>query len=76
MENENTLSDLPPFTAEDGEKLRALVEASTKMIRDDPALRQIIHDEAAAFLAGQREADEAAKLIQSRAAIYVAEHCG
>lgn len=76
MENENTLSDLPPFTAEDGEKLRALVEASTKMIRDDPALRQIIHDEAADFLAGQREADEAAKLIQSRAAIYVAEHCG
>ncbi len=70
------LPDTPCFSEEDAEKLRKLVETSTKMIRDKATLREMIRAEAAACLAGQRDPDETARLIQSRAAIYVAEQYG
>ena len=44
-------------------------------LRDDTAMA-IIREEAAPFLAGERSAEDAARLIQSRMSIYVAEQGG
>ena len=67
------LPDAPSFSAEDAEKLRELVFSSTKSIRDEGTLREMISTEASAYLSGQRSPDETAALIQSRASIYIAE---
>ena len=67
------LPDAPSFSTEDAEKLRELVYTSTKSIRDEETLREMIRTEASAYLAGQRDLDETAALIQSRASIYIAE---
>lgn len=70
------LPDMPSFSAKDAEKLQELVYESTKMIRDEGTLREMIHAEAVAYLADQHDLDQTAKLIQSRASIFVAERYG
>ena len=67
------LPDAPSFSTEDAEKLRELVYTSTKSIREEGTLREMIRTEASAYLSGQRDLDETAALIQSRASIYIAE---
>ncbi|MCD7769939.1 MAG: hypothetical protein LUH36_07500 [Oscillospiraceae bacterium] len=51
----------------------SLVENATGIYEENPALTEIILDEASAFLAGVKTAAQAAENIQSRVSIYMAE---
>ena len=65
------------FTAADVEKLRALVYAADKTVREDAQLLELISGVAEDYLAGRYTgADEAAQQLQSRASVYVAEQYG
>ena len=64
------------FRQEDADKLRELVYATDKMAREDPMLQEIIQGEAAAYFAGQQSLEDTARLIQSRASLYLAEQYG
>ena len=67
--NENT--DL--FNAQDAELLRQQVYHSQKAAHLDQAVITLIGNELDAFLAGQKTAEDAARQIQSRVGIYLAE---
>lgn len=67
--NENT--DL--FNAQDAELLRQQVYHSQKAAHLDQAVVTLIGNELDAFLAGQKTAENAARQIQSRVSIYLAE---
>ncbi len=51
-----------------------LIKGATKVQRNDSALLEIINEELSAFFAGTRSAEETAKIIDSRASIYVSEN--
>lgn len=51
-----------------------LIRGATKIQRNDSALLDIINEELSAFFAGTRSAEETAKIIDSRASIYVSEN--
>lgn len=51
-----------------------LIKGATKIQRNDSALLEIINEELSAFFAGTRSAEETAKIIDSRANIYVSEN--
>ena len=70
------LQGYPRFTAEDAEKLRALVYATDKTVREDQQLLELISGVIHDFLAGRYTAEEAAASLQSRASIYVSEQFG
>ncbi|MCM1149724.1 MAG: hypothetical protein NC319_06530 [Butyricicoccus sp.] len=61
------------FTADDARKLRELVDGTVLVLGADPTLEKIISDCAAAYFAGEKSAEEAARDIQGRAGIYVSE---
>ena len=63
----------PVFTGDQVESLRALIYGTDRMARDDEALLLILRQEADAVLSGQRSALTAAKDVQSRVSLYVAE---
>lgn len=67
--NENT--DI--FNAQDAELLRQQVYHSQKAARLDEAVITLIGNELDAFLAGQESAEDAARQIQSRVGLYLAE---
>ena len=64
------------MTAENAEELRQQVYSTTKMVSTDEGLIRILRDEINRYYGGQYSAEEAAKTIQSRASIYVAEQYG
>ena len=66
---------IPVFAMTDAEEqdLRALMSGITAFARTDISLRDIIVEETQAFFSGQKSAEETAKMIQSRATIYVNE---
>lgn len=51
-----------------------IIRGATKVQRNDSALLDIINEELSAFFAGTRSAEETAKIIDSRAHIYVSEN--
>lgn len=53
--------------------LETLALSATGLYEKNPALMQIILDEAAAFFAGDKTAEQTAENIQSRVSIYLAE---
>mgnify|MGYP002566098977 FL=1 len=55
------------------EQLREVIETSTKMMDYDQSIIDIVLEEAAAYFAGQKSAADVAKLIQSKANIYINE---
>lgn len=61
------------ITEEFAEKIVEMVEYTTKLYCYDGSISDIVTEEAAAYFAGQKSADEVAKLIQSKANIYVNE---
>ena len=63
----------PPLTAEEAQQLRELIAAVEHTTLYDRTAMDIIRQEAAAFLAGQRSAEETARLVQSRVSLYVSE---
>ncbi|MBR0091007.1 MAG: hypothetical protein IJP92_04850, partial [Lachnospiraceae bacterium] len=57
----------------DKERFYRLLEETTIFIHDDDRIREIIMEEATAFLSGQRSAKEAAELVQNRVTVYLQE---
>lgn len=62
------------FSQKDAQALRDLVYNTKKLVRTDDALINIIRVEANAYLNGQKSADDAARQIQNRISIYLAEN--
>ena len=62
--------------AEYVEQTHALLSTVQYVYRYDPQIWQIVCGEAEAYFAGQRSAEEAAALIQSRVNIYMGEQSG
>ena len=67
--------NVPVFAMTDAEEqtLRNLMKNITAFERRDTSLQSIVDEEMQAFFNGQKTAEEAAKMIQSRATIYVNE---
>jgi ABC-type glycerol-3-phosphate transport system substrate-binding protein len=65
--------DVPALSAEEAQTVIALIASIDTVAREDYALFDIIREEAAVYFAGQRQAADAAALIQGRAAIYASE---
>ena len=63
----------PPLTEQEAQQLRELIAAVEHTTLVDQTALDIIREETAAFLAGQRSAEETARLIQSRLSLYVSE---
>lgn len=53
--------------------IKSLIDSATQIQSTDQTLNQIISDEASAFFAGDKTAEETARLIQSRAKLYISE---
>lgn len=62
-----------PMTQEDVDQVMGLLTSLNQTLRIDSSLMNIVTEEAAAYFAGQKTADETAQIIQSRAKIYVEE---
>lgn len=54
--------------------IRALIEIARPLSQESDEIYTIIGEEAAPYFAGQKSAEEAAKIIQSRVQIYVSEN--
>ena len=66
--------DIYAMTQEQADELMELINGTTLTIATtDEQLMSIVTEEAAAYFAGQRSAQDAAAMIQSRASIYVSE---
>ncbi len=63
----------PPLTEDEAGELRNLIAAVGHTTLYDETALGIIREEMAPFLAGQRSAQETARLIQSRVSLYVSE---
>lgn len=61
------------LTQEQADMLREAIISSTKLYDSDKSITDIVTEQAQSFFAGQRSAEEVAKLIQSKADIYVNE---
>lgn len=62
------------FSEADAQTIRDLVYNTTKLVRTDESLINVIRSEANAYLSGQKSAEAAANQIQSRITIYLAEN--
>ena len=60
-------------TPRQAEMLREVIASATKMMDYDTSIINIVKEEAAAYFAGQKSAEEVTKLIQSKANIYINE---
>lgn len=60
-------------TPRQAEQLREVIASATKMMDYDTSIIDIVKEQAAAYFAGQKSAEETAKLIQSKANIYINE---
>lgn len=69
----DAFGDKREFTDDDARKLREVVYGAELVMGADPTLEKIISDCAAAYFAGEKSAEDAAKDIQGRAGIYVSE---
>lgn len=61
------------LTQEEADKLWDVITSTTKLYTSDEEIRNIVTEQAQAFFAGQKSAEEVAKLIQSKANIFVNE---
>ena len=61
------------ISQEQADMLRELISSTTKLASYDDSIFKIVKEQAQAYFAGQKSAEEVAKLIQSKANIYVNE---
>ena len=61
------------MTQEQADEVLAIIETCTKVASYDTSIYDIVNEQAQAFFAGQKSVDEVARLIQSKANIYVNE---
>ncbi|RKM62708.1 hypothetical protein D6856_00865 [Butyrivibrio sp. XB500-5] len=64
---------ITPLKQEEVDYLTDFILSVDKVDGNDPEIKKIVTEEAAAFFSGQKSADEVAKIIQNRASIYVNE---
>ena len=68
-----TMIQMHALNEEEAAQIRELIDTTTKVLEFDESVYEIVEEEAAAFFAGQKSAEETARLIQSKAMIYVNE---
>lgn len=61
------------LTEKQAEQVRQVISEATRLLNYDQSINSIVTEGAAAYFAGQKTAEECAKLIQSKANIYVNE---
>jgi|GEM_PF-2994818 len=66
--------EIPAFTEERAAVLRHIMENITHEDHPDPHIMSIILEETPRFFAGDRSAEDTARVIQSRVSIYISEH--
>ena len=66
-------TEIYTLTPEQIQQIRTLVESTTKVADYNEEILDIVSEQAAPFFAGQKTAQEVAKLVQSKANIYVNE---
>ena len=66
--------DIYAATQEEIDGVRHLIEIARPLSRESEEIYSIIGEEAAPYFAGQKSAEEVAKIIQSRVRIYVSEN--
>ena len=64
---------LAPLTQEQVDDFKTLIDGATPGGTYDTDIQEIIQDEAGAYFAGDKTADDVAKLIQNRVSIYLGE---
>ena len=64
---------MAPLTQEQVDDFKTLVDGATPGGAYDTDIQEILQDEAGAYFAGDKTADEVAKLIQNRVSIYLGE---
>ncbi len=69
----NEIEEIYALTDEQVEQIRHLIETTTKVANYNEEIQAIVSEQAAPFFAGQKSAEEVAKLIQSKANIFVNE---
>ncbi|MCD7787127.1 MAG: hypothetical protein LUG87_05530, partial [Oscillospiraceae bacterium] len=65
--------DYYTLTQAQADQLLALIEATDRIYEYDSTIYDVVSEECAAFFAGDKTAEETAKLVQSRLNIYVNE---
>lgn len=65
--------ELYAITQEEADDILELINSTTKAMKADESITDIVKEQAAAFFEGQKSAEEVAKLVQSKASIYVNE---
>ena len=70
---DGTTYEIYAITQEQADQLKNLINNTTKLANYNDSIFDIVSEQAAAFFAGQKSAEEVAKLIQSKANIYVNE---
>ena len=71
---QSNVSDYASFNEKDAAVMRELVYGTDRMVIRDDVVIDTLNTEINAFLAGKESAEEAAKLIQSKLSLYMAEH--
>ena len=69
----NKMRELYALEPEQVEQIRDLILSTTKMADYNQEILDIVSEQAAPFFAGQKSAEEVARLVQSKANIYVNE---
>jgi len=69
----NVMIDIGPTTQEDADQIFALIDVVSGTFTHNESLMNIINEGAEDFFAGRRSAQDAARIIQSRASILIAE---
>ncbi|MCR5577513.1 MAG: extracellular solute-binding protein [Oscillospiraceae bacterium] len=70
---ENKTREIYALEPEQVDQIRELVESTTKVADYNQEILDIVTEQAAPYFAGQKSAEEVAKLVQSKANIYVNE---
>ena len=65
---------MAPLTQEQVDDFKTLIDGATPGGAYDTDIQEILQDEAGAYFAGDKTADEVAKLIQNRVSIYLGEN--
>ena len=70
---DGTVIEIYAITQEQADALMELINSTTKLANYNDSIFEIVSEQAKAFFAGQKSPEEVAKLIQSKANIYVNE---
>jgi hypothetical protein len=70
---EDLVVEIYALTQEDADQFLDLINSTNRVYSYDEDIMEIINDEAAAYIAGQKSAEDTAAMIQSRVSLYVNE---